>query len=269
MIYTLITGASSGIGKAIAYECGKRGMNMILVSLPDQNLAMVAQDLTDKFKVKTVLYETDLIRLNSPKELYEWTQAEGYDINILINNAGVGGASYFEESTMDYIDERILLNIRALVMLTRLYLPVLCKHKESYILNVSSLAAFFYIPYKSIYSASKAFVLNFSRALSGELEGKGVSISVLFPNGVRTNDTSDKRVKAHGLIGQWTEIKTADVASSAIKGMFKKRFYIIPGTVNYFLLFLRLILPVPIQQRLISREFIKEAKATCVPDQIK
>lgn len=267
MIYTLITGASSGIGKAIAYECGKRGMNMILVSLPNQNLELVAKDLADKFKVETVFIETDLTRLDSPKELFNQTQAEGLEVNILINNAGVAGASYFEESALDYIDERIFLNIRALVMLTRLYLPVLSKHKKSYILNVSSLAAFFCIPYKSIYSASKAFVLNFSRSLCGELEGKGVSISVLFPNGVRTNETTHKRIDAHGFIGQWTEVKVEEVARAAIKGMLKRRFYIIPGSVSHFLLFLRFILPIPVQQRLISREFIKEAKVTCNPEQ--
>lgn len=267
MIYTLITGASSGIGKAIAYECGKRGMNLILVSLPNQNLEMVAADLAAKFKVKTVFIETDLTRFDSPKELFNRTQAEELDVNILINNAGVAGASYFEESELDYIDERIQLNIRALVMLTRLYLPVLCKHKKSHILNVSSLAAFFYIPYKSVYSASKAFVLNFSRALSGEIKGRGVSISVLFPNGVRTNEITHKRVQAHGLIGQWTETKVEEVANAAIKGMLKKRFYIIPGSASHFLLFLRLILPIPVQQSLISREFVKEAKATWKSEQ--
>lgn len=241
---------------------------MILVSLPNQGLELIARELADKFKVKTVLIETDLTRLDAPQELFNRTQAEGLEVNILINNAGVAGASYFEESALGYIDERIFLNIRALVMLTRLYLPVLCKHKQSHILNVSSLAAFFYIPYKSVYSASKAFVLNFSRALHGEIKSKGVNISVLFPNGVRTNEITHKRVQAHGLIGQWTETKVDEVASAAIKGMLKQRFYIIPGSASHFLLFLRIILPVSVQQWLISREFVKEAKATCVPDQI-
>jgi len=263
MTYTLITGSSSGIGKAMAYCCGKRGMNLILVSLPDQGLELIAHDLSERYKVKTAFFETDHTGFDSPLELFNRTQADGLDVNILINNAGVAGASFFDESELKYIDERIFLNIRALVLLTRLYLPVLCKHEKSYILNVSSLSAFFFIPYKCVYAASKAFVLNFSRALSSELKDKGVSISVLFPNGVRTNDTTNKRVQTHGLIGRWTETNIDKVANAAIKGMLKQQFYIIPGSVSHFLLLLRLILPIPVQQRLIAREFEKEAKATC------
>ena len=130
-------------------------------------------------------------------------------------------------------------------------------------MNVSSLAAFFYIPYKSLYSASKSFIKNFSRALVGELNGKGVSISVLFPNGVKTNQITTTRIDAHGKVGHWTQGNVNEVVLSAIEGMLKGKFYIIPGYANHFLLLLRLIIPIPIQQWLISREFEKEAKATC------
>ncbi len=263
MNYTLITGASSGIGKAIAYECAKRGMNLILVSLPGQRLEAVAQDLEMRYKIKTRYFETDLTQPDSPIQLFSKTQSAGLDVNILINNAGVAGASYFDESSIEYIDERIMLNIRALVVLTRLYLPVLCKHKTSHILNVSSLAAFFYIPYKSVYSASKAFVLSFSRSLSGEVKSRGVRISVVLPNGVQTNSATGLRIKSHGRIGRWAQTSAEKVARCAVNGMLKNRFYIIPGFTSYFLLLLRIILPVPLQQRLISREFIKEVNATC------
>ena len=268
MTYTLITGASSGIGKAIAYECAKRGMNLILVSLPNQDLELVAKDISGSYGVETVFFETDLTRLDAPQELFNYTQHEGLDVDVLVNNAGVAGASYFKEATIDYIDERILLNIRAVVVLTRLYLPLLLTHRKSYILNVSSLAAFFYIPYKSLYSASKAFVKNFSRALSGELTNKGISISVLFPNGVKTNNITTERIDAHGKVGHWAQDNVNKVAAIAIEGMLKEKFYIIPGIANHFLLFLRLVLPVRIQQWLISREFEKEAKATCKTEQI-
>ncbi|HOI88378.1 MAG TPA: SDR family NAD(P)-dependent oxidoreductase [Lentimicrobium sp.] len=263
MNHTLITGASSGIGKAIAWECAKRGMNLILVSLPGQELEAVARDLEVRYGIKTRYFETDLTKPDSPIHLFNETQSAGLDVNILINNAGVAGASYFDESSIEYIDERILLNIRALVVLTRLYLPVLCKHETSHILNVSSLAAFFFIPYKSVYSASKAFVLSFSRSLSGEVKHRGVRISVVFPNGVQTNSSTGLRIKSHGRIGRWTQISADKVARCAVDGMLKNRFYIIPGFASHLLLFLRMILPVPVQQRLISREFVKEVSATC------
>ena len=261
--YTFITGASSGIGKAIAWYCGSRGMNLILVSLPDEGLNEVALAIAEKHKVKTVYFETDLSKLDSPEEVFNWTQSNGLDVNILINNAGVAGASVFEKSDLKYIDDRILLNIRSLVMLSRLFLPVLKTHQNSYILNVGSLAGFFPIPFKCLYSASKVFVLYFSKALRCELKGTGVSVSVLCPNGVRTNPTTNERINSHGKVGRLT-LKSADlVARKGVDGMLKHKFVIIPGQINRFLLILQKIIPDSIQQKILVREFRKEIRATC------
>lgn len=261
--FTLVTGASSGIGKEIAWYCGSIGMNLILVSLPDEGLNEVALAIAERHSVKIVFFETDLTKLDSPEEIFNWTQAKGLDVNILINNAGVAGASVFEKSDIQYIDMRILLNIRALVMLSRLFLPGLKTHQNSYILNVGSLAGFFPIPYKCLYSASKAFVMYFSKALRHELKGTGVSVSVLCPNGVRTNPTTNARINSHGRIGQLTELSAGLVARKGIEGMLKHRLIIIPGKINYILLLFNRILPDSIQQKILSREFMKEVKATC------
>jgi len=261
--YTLITGASSGIGKAIAWYCGSLGMNLILVSLPDEELKNVAQAIAEKHNVKTDYYETDLSKLDSPEEVFKWTQLKGFDVNILVNNAGVAGASVFETSDLKYIDDRILLNIRALVMLTRIFLPILKTHDKSFILNVGSLAGFFSIPYKSLYSAGKAFVLYFSKAIRCELKGSGVHVSVLCPNGVRTNATTNKRIDSHGKAGRLTELSAEVIARKGIDGMLKSRFMIIPGEINHFLLILQKIIPGSVQQKILVREFMKEVKATC------
>lgn len=261
--FTLITGASSGIGKEIAWYCGSIGMNLILVSLPGEKLDQVALDIAGRHNVKTVFFEADLTKLDSPEKIFNWTQAKGLDINILINNAGVAGASVFENSDIQYIDMRILLNIRALVMLSRLFLPVLKTHQNAYILNVGSMAGFFPIPYKCMYSASKAFVLYFSKALRHELKGTGVSVSVLCPNGVRTNPTTNVRINSHGRIGRLTELSAGLVAKKGIEGMLRHRLVIIPGRFNYILLLLNRLLPTSIQQKILSREFMKEVKATC------
>ena len=261
--YTLITGASSGIGKEIAWYCGSLGMNIILVSLPDEELNEVAKAIAEKHNVKTVYFETDLTKPDSPQEVFHWTRAKNLDVDILINDAGVAGASVFEKSEIEYIDARILLNIRALVMLSRLFLPVLKTHQNSYILNVGSLAGFFPIPYKCLYSASKAFVLYFSKALRCELKGTGVSVSVLCPNGVRTNHTTNARINSHGKVGEWTVLSAAAVARKGIDGMLKHKFMIIPGKINHFLLFLNRIIPASLKQKILVREFMKEVKATC------
>lgn len=261
-VYTLITGASSGIGKSIAWYCGSLGMNLVLVSLPDEGLEKVAHEIAEKHQVKTAFFETDLSTLDSPKAVFDWSQLEQFDVNILINNAGVAGASVFETSDFKYIDDRILLNIRALVMLSRLYLPVLRTHKKSYILNVGSLAAFWPIPYKSLYSSSKVFVMYFSKSIRSELKGTGVSVSVLCPNGVRTNGTTNVRINSHGKIGRLTTLSADEVARIGINGMLKQKNVIIPGKVNWIFLFLRRIIPSSIQQKILVREFTKEVLAT-------
>ena len=260
--YTLITGASSGIGKAMAWYCGSLGMNLILVSLPFEKLDEVAAQIAEKHKVKTRYFETDLSQLASAEEVFVWTQEEGLDVNILVNNAGVAGASVFENCDHKYIDDRILLNVRALVMLSRLFIPELRKHEQSYILNVASMAAFFPIPYKSLYSSSKAFVLYFSRSVRCELKGTGISVSVVCPNGVRTNLTTNDRINSHGFIGRITELSADEVARKGIDGMLKGKEVIIPGEINYFLLTLQKILPVFIQHKLLMKEFKKEVDAT-------
>jgi len=261
--FTLVTGASSGIGKEIAWYCGSIGMNLILVSLPDEKLDQVALEIAEKHGIQTFYYETDLTNPDSPQEIFSWTRIKGLEVNILINNAGVAGASVFENSDIQYIDMRIMLNIRALVMLSRLFLPVLKTHQSSYILNVGSMAGFFPIPYKCLYSASKAFVLYFSKALRRELKGTGVSVSVLCPNGVRTNSTTNARINSHGRIGRLTELSVGQVAKKGIDGMLRHQLVIIPGKINYFLLLINRLLPTSIQQKILSREFMKEVKATC------
>ena len=260
--YTLITGASSGIGKAIAWYCGSLGMNLILVSLPGEGLSQVAEAIEKQYGVKICCYETDLSALHAPATLFEFTQAQHLDVKILINNAGVAGASVFGQSDVKYIDDRILLNVRAVVMLSRLYLPVLSSHPTSHILNVGSMAGFFQIPYKSLYSSGKAFVYAFSRSIRSELKGLGVNVSIVCPNGVRTNATTNLRINSHGRVGRITELSVEMVAKKAVDGMLRKKFLIVPGKINYLLLLLQKLIPGPVQQILLMKEFGKEVRAT-------
>ncbi len=260
--FALITGASSGIGKAIAWYCGSKKMNLLLVSLPDENLNKVAREIHETYNVKTDFLETDLAQTDGPEKVYNWVKEQKYDVNILVNNAGVAGTAVFENSGPDYSDVRIMVNIRALVLLTHYFLPDLKKHQKAYILNVGSLSAFFAIPYKTVYSASKAFVVNFSRALRYELKDSSVSISVVCPNGVRTNAGTHARIEAHGTIARITTITVERLAANAIDNMLKGKFLYIPMGINRFLLFLQKIIPVALQQKILTNEFMKEVKVS-------
>ena len=193
--YTLITGASKGLGRELAYEFAKRSNNLILVALPGEDLESFSRHLELKFKISVSYYEADLTKNNAPLELVKWVK-NNFSVNILVNNAGVGGSMPFKESSVEYLDAIILLNVRALALITRQMLSELKKHSSAYILNVASLAAFSPIPYKTVYPASKAFVYSFSRSLKEELKGTSVSISIICPGQIMTNSDTVKRIKA-------------------------------------------------------------------------
>ncbi|HYW95136.1 MAG TPA: SDR family NAD(P)-dependent oxidoreductase [Bacteroidales bacterium] len=256
--YSLVTGASSGIGKAIATELAGRKHNLLLISLPEQGLEKFSNFLQITYGIKTDWLETDLSISGTPKKVYEWAQNKKYMVNTLVNNAGVAGTMGIDMADAKYIDDRLLVNVRALVVLCHYFIPDMKKLPEAYILNIASLSAFYAIPFKSIYAASKAFVVSFSRAISTELKYSGISVSVVCPNGVRTNEGTHTRIEAHGNIVRLTTVTPEQVAKSSVNGMLKRKFMIIPGHFNLFLLFISRFMPSGLKQYLLYREFHKE-----------
>jgi short-subunit dehydrogenase len=139
--YALITGASEGLGRAFAEECAYLGMNLILVALPTSGLVEVAQDVGRRYGVRVEHVEMDLARPESAEALVQWISSRGLPVSVLINNAGVGYNSRFEDSTLRDNEACILLNNLALVKITYLMLPELKRRPRAYILNVASMAA--------------------------------------------------------------------------------------------------------------------------------
>ncbi len=174
----------------------------------------------------------DLAKSGNPESLVAWIAGQDLQVSLLINNAGVGYNSRFEDSTVGENESCILLNNLVLVRLTRLLLPDLKRRPQAFILNVASLAAFFPMPYMPVYASSKTFVLNFSLALREEMRGTSVAVSVLCPNGIRTNGECRQKIEAHGLIGELVSMSPERVAACALKGLFAGRPVIVPGFVN-------------------------------------
>jgi len=257
--YTLITGASNGLGKEFAYEFAKRGNNLVLVSLPDEDLDKYCRDLEHRYSIKAFSYETDLTKEDSPAELANWVK-DNFSVNILVNNAGVGGSKLFEVSSVEYLDKIIMLNIRALTLITRMMLSELKKHNPSYILNIASIAAFSPIPFKTVYPASKAFVYSFSRSLHEELKGSPVRISVISPGPIMTNSDTIKRINRMGFYGRFGLLSANRIAQISISSMFKGKDVIIPGILNKVNFFLIRAVPLRIRLYLLSRLIRKEIK---------
>ena len=263
-MYTLVTGSSMGIGKALANECASKGMNLLLVSLPGQNLQDTANEFATKYNVKTHFLEIDLTQKESPQKIFNWCKKNNFAVNILINNAGAGGTTQFDASPIEYSDMRIQLNIRALVLLCRLFIPEMKKLDKAYILNVGSMSAFYPIAFKSVYSASKAFVVRFTLAINEELRGSSVKMSVVNPNGVQSNEGTESRIKAHGLKGKLTMVPIDKLAQVSIKRMLKGKVVILPGKIDRFLVVLGGLTPTKFKVKMLAKEFRKEIESDTI-----
>lgn len=229
--YTLITGASNGLGKELAKECALRGHNLLLTALPGEDIENLGRSIASGSGIKVHTFETDFTENEAVEKLAN-SSLGNYRINMLINNAGIGGTIPFLQASPAYIDRMVMLNTRALVVLTRLLLPELKNHPKSYILNIASMASFGPIPFKTVYPASKAFVYSFSRGLGAELKGTGVSVSVAHPGGMKTNPEVTRRIEQHSRFIQATTLPPEKVARICIRETLKGNRLIIPGTMN-------------------------------------
>ena len=134
--YALITGGSEGIGKAFAEECALKGMNLVIAALPGPSLKKSAEYFEKKYGVAVQTIGIDLTEKEAPRRLFDFCREKGITVRLLINNAGLAGSAVFEKSSLEDIDNRIQLNIRALVFLTRLFIPVMKELDSAFILNI-------------------------------------------------------------------------------------------------------------------------------------
>jgi len=164
-------------------------------------------------------------------------------VNILINNAGIGSTMPFEEGSPDLYKRQIKLNVLATTLITRLFLTTLQLHDHSYILNVGSMASFFYLPKKQVYGATKSFIYFFSKSLRKELREKNVHVSILCPGGLNTSLPLTLMNKTGSFLARLSVMNPEDVVPIAIDGLLQGKEVIIPGKLNNFFMFLDKILP--------------------------
>jgi uncharacterized protein len=253
--FALVTGASSGIGKAIAEELASRKINVLLVALPNTGLPDVVTHLNKQYAVRAFGYELDLTHPESPQKLLAWCQSNHYPVNILINNAGFGNLCSFEETDPALLTTMMALNNKAMVLLTHWFIPELKRNGVSHILNVGSLASFMPIPNKSVYAATKSFVYAFSSALRLELMSSGIYVSCLCPGGTVTSIEVQERAKKAGGFGKAFAQQPEAVALEAVQGMFRRKQKIIPGWHNRVLYAIRQMLPEWLVGRLLTLIF--------------
>lgn len=236
MSYALITGASKGIGKSIAEGLAKRKYNLLLVARSEKLLAENAEELKKKFGVQVQYLALDLSTSTAAKQVADWCKSHNADVNVLVNNAGYGLLGAFKDIPLDEQLNMMQLNMQSLVQLTYVMLPLLQQFNgKSYVLNVASTAAHQAVPFLGVYSATKSFVLSFSRALKWEMKDTNVSVSCVCPGPTDTNfmDVAGMtKVKKIAKQAERFNMTPFAVAETALNGMLAGKAEIIPGGSN-------------------------------------
>lgn len=251
MKFTLITGASSGIGEAFARRLAEKKHNLVLVARSEKKLLELCDELMLAHGIIAHFVALDLTGFEADKRLFEETEKHGFEIEWLINNAGFGSMNDFARLDLERELQMIDLNIAALVALTHRYLQQMRERKSGVIINVSSAAGFQPIPFMATYAASKAFVTAFSEAIAEENRPHGIKVLALCPGATDTDFfTVAKMKEAIQVKGMQTP---EQVVETALKAVRRGKSLVVSGFANYFGSVLGTIVPDALITRTIGK----------------
>jgi short-subunit dehydrogenase len=227
--WALVTGASAGIGAALAKELAAGGTNLVLTARRKDRLAELAKELSAAHKVKTDVFAADLTDPNAPEGIFAFTGEKGIEIDLLINNAGFGQYGEVPSVEKQRLLDMVQVNCSAVVHLTRLYLPEMIARRRGDVLILASTASFQAVPYISTYAATKAFDLLFAEGLAEEMKPYGIRVCALCPGSTES--------EFHVVSGQEKFKKNAEtaekVARTGLKALAAGKSYVISGLGNY------------------------------------
>jgi uncharacterized protein len=245
----LITGASAGIGREFARQLAGRARSMILIARRNERLIELADQLQREYpKLVVHIRKVDLADLGQLQAFLEWLDRERLEVDLLINNAGLGDSGPFAESDLDRNKEMTLVNVATLTLITRHLLPSMIAQHRGAILNVSSSAGFLPISGSAVYAATKAYVTSFSEALRAELRETGVSVCALCPGPVVTEfQQVAVREGAQPNIGpKFLVVTVEQVVRDALSALEADRPLVIPGFPMKLLMLLARSMPLPV-----------------------
>lgn len=228
--WALITGASAGIGVALAKELAAGGTNLVLTARRQDRLEELSQGLAAKHKIKTSVFVADLAEASAPEKIHAFTREKGIEVELLINNAGFGAYGELPSVDVKRLLDMVQVNCSAVVHLTRLYLPEMVTRRRGDILILASTASFQAVPYISTYAATKAFDLLLAEGLAEEMKPYGIRVCALCPGSTDS--------EFHAVAGQEKFARKAEtaekVARTGLKALAAGKSYVISGLGNYF-----------------------------------
>ena len=249
--WALVTGASAGIGVALARELAAGGANLVLTARRKERLETLAQELSAAHKIHAEVFAADLAQAGAPQQLYAHTVAKQINVDVLINNAGFGAYGEFATVETQRLLDMVQVNCSAVVHVTRLYLPNMLKQRRGDVLVVASTASFQAVPFISTYAATKAFDLLFAEGLAEEVRPYGVRVCALCPG---STETEFQEVAGQsGVTSAMRNRETAEkVAHVGLQALAAGKSYVISGASNYFGAH---------SQRLVPRRFVTRIAA--------
>lgn len=253
--YVLITGAGGGLGKAFAAECASRGWDLFLTDVSCEVLEPLARGIERLYGVRVHTHAADLTDPDARERLWQHIERQGMRFHGLLNVAGIDYQGPFDERRVDEVQRILRLNVEATVEMTQRVLHRRDPSQTLRIVNVCSLAAFYPMPMKAVYAASKRFLLNWSLALSQELRGSGVTVTALCPAGMPSNPAVIHLIDAQGFMGRATTVNVSDVAAGTIRRALAGRSLYIPGVLNQILRLAGEAVPPQIVAALIDRRW--------------
>lgn len=252
--FTLITGASGGLGKAFSVECAKLGHNLFLTDLYEDKLAILARTLESTYAVEVMCFPCNLTDIEERQKIFSKIENSGIQLSMAINVAGMDYEGSVETLSSNMISTVIRLNTEATLDITR-FVAASPHTGDFHIINVASMAGFFTMPLKAMYSASKRAIIQFSLAVREEIKQKGGHVLVLCPAGLRTMPQVIASIDSQGFMGRITTIDTGKVAYITIKRAMRNKPRYIPGIINMVLVSLSKPVPEMLKAKLIYKRW--------------
>lgn len=244
MKVVLITGAYGGIGEAFANKLAERKHNLLLVARNAEKLKKLCQQLTGKYGIEAQFIAADLMKPETAEQVFAETQKRGLEIEMLINNAGIGSGGQFSDLSLKSELNLLQLNIMSLVALTHLFLPQMQQRKSGTIINVASMAGLMPIPYMATYAANKMFVRSFTEAIAEECKPYNIHAMLLIPGLTRTNFNHAAGTEGRASSEYDDSSQTPEqVADEALKALDKGKYVIVSGKRNRLMAKLSALVP--------------------------